>query len=85
VKSHPSAAAPSGACLPAGLPFDAFGEPRVRYVRITLDGSHCVMRPQEGDSYLAEAKAQGYDSAYTATDVYLSEREFEDLPEFDGF
>ena len=72
-------------CLINGLRFDAFGEPRVRYVRVSLSGNHCIMRPSEGDSYLQDARDCGDDSEYTVADVYLSEREFEDLPEHDGF
>jgi hypothetical protein len=64
---------------------DAFGEPRTRYVRVSLDGNHCVMRPQEGDTYLADARQNGDDSPYDVADVYLSEREFNDLPEHEGF
>lgn len=70
---------------PPGVMFDAFGEPRTRHVRVSLDGSHCVMHPSEGDSYLADAKANGDESEYVVADVYLSEREFDDLGEFDGF
>ena len=65
--------------------FDALGEPRTRHVRVTLEGNHCVMRAINGDSYLKEARADGDESAYVVSDVYLSEREFEDLPEHDGF
>jgi hypothetical protein len=72
-------------CQINGLMFDALGEPRTRYVRVTLDGSHCVMHPSEGDRYLQDARAAGDESEYTVRDVYLSEREFDDLPEFDGF
>ena len=74
-------------CPPDSLMFDAFGEPRTRYVRVTLDGSHCVMHPSEGDRHLQDAR-EADDSAadrYTVRDVWLSEREFDDLPEFDGF
>lgn len=66
-----------------GLMFDAFGAPRTRYVRVTLDSRHCVMRPSEGDTYIEDASACG--DNYIVRDVYLSEREFNDLPEFDGF
>lgn len=45
-----------GMCQPDGLKFDAFGEPRTRYVRVTLRGDHCVMRPSEGDSYVEDAR-----------------------------
>jgi hypothetical protein len=72
-------------CQPLGLWFDAFGEKRQRYVRVSLDGNHCVMHPSEGDTYLKDARDCGDDSQYTVADVYLSEREFEDLPEHDGF
>lgn len=64
---------------------DALGEPRTRYVRVTLDGNHCVMSAVEGDRFLTEARNAGDESAYEITDVYLSEREFEDLPEHEGF
>ncbi len=66
----------------ASLMFDAFGEPRTRYVRVSLHGSHCVMHPSEGDTYLKDAKDAGDDGEYTVVDVYLSEREFEDLGHF---
>lgn len=70
-----------------GLRFDALGEPRRRYVRVTLNGSHCVMPPAEGDSYIEAARNDGDPDwdRYIVRDVYLSEREFEDLPEFEGF
>ena len=64
---------------------DALGERRKRYVRVTLHGSHCVMRPCEGDGYVQVARDNGDDSEYIVSDVYLSEREFEALPEFGGF
>lgn len=68
------------------LYIDGMGEPRTRYVRVSLNGSnHCVMHPSEGDAYLADAKAAGDESDYTVRDVWLSEREFEDLPEHEGF
>ena len=70
---------------PNGLMFDALGEPRTRYVRVTLNGSHCVMHPSEGDTYIADARAADDQSDYKVADVWLSEREFEDLAEFNGF
>lgn len=73
------------ACQPEGLRLDAFGEPRTRYVRVSLDGTHCVMHPSEGDTYLQNARAGGDESPYVVADVWLSEREFGDLGEFDGF
>ena len=72
-------------CQPNGLMFDALGEPRTRHVRVTLDGSHCVMTPIDGDRYVQDARDAGDESPYVVADVWLSEREFEDLPEHDGF
>ena len=72
-------------CQPDGLKFDALGEPRNRYVRVTLDGNHCVMHPSEGDTYLKDARENGDESPYVVRDVWLSEREFDDLPEHNGF
>jgi hypothetical protein len=73
------------ACQPNGLMFDAFGEPRKRYVRVSLNGSHCVMHPSEGDRYIEDARGAGDESQYVVADVWLSEREFDDLGDFDGF
>jgi hypothetical protein len=67
------------------LMFDALGERRKRYVRVSLGGNHCVMHPSEGDCYLKDARDAGDESGYTVADVYLSEREFDDLPEHNGF
>lgn len=74
-------------CQPEGLGFDAFGEPRTRYVRVTLNRNHCVMHPSEGDCYVQDARDAGDPDweRYIVRDVWLSEREFEDLPEHDGF
>ena len=72
-------------CQINGLMFDALGEPRTRYVRVSINGSHCVMDASDGDRYIEDARAAGDESAYEVEDVYISEREFEDLPEFDGF
>jgi len=70
-------------CMPSML--DAFGEQRTRYVRVSLGGNHCVRHPSEGDCYLKDARDAGDDGQYTVADVYISEREFEDLPEHNGF
>jgi hypothetical protein len=74
-------------CLINGMQFDALGQPRTRYVRVSLDGNHCVMYPSEGDCYMQEARDAGDPDwkRYIVRDVWLSEREFEDLPEHDGF
>ena len=83
--SAPVVDAAAERCQPDGLKFDAFGEPRTRYVRVSLENDHCVMHPSEGDSYLKDAREWGDESPYVVRDVWLSEREFDDLPEHNGF
>lgn len=83
--SAPVVDAAAERCQPDGLKFDAFGEPRTRYVRVSLENDHCVMHPSEGDSYLKNAREWGDESPYVVRDVWLSEREFDDLPEHNGF
>jgi hypothetical protein len=75
-------AAQIGACLPNGVLFDAFGRERVRYVRVTLDGSHLILHPRELEAFKANEEEP---ERFTYTDVYLSEEEADALPEFDGF
>lgn len=69
-------------CQPEGLMFDAFGNPRVRYVRVTLDGAHLILHPDELEAWKANEENP---DQFTFTDVYLSEEEADALPEFDGF
>jgi hypothetical protein len=68
-------------CLPNGVMFDAFGEPRKRYVRVIFDGTTCVVDPVN----VADTIGEDDPKNYVLQDTHLSEREFEDLPEFDGF
>jgi len=72
-------------CQINDLTFDAFGAPRTRHVCVTFDGNSCVMTTVDGDCYVQDARDAGDNSCYEVRDVYLSEREFEDLPEHGGF
>jgi hypothetical protein len=65
----------------AELLVDAFGNPRTIAKRITLDGTSLICRPDEVKDFI-EAEDE---SAYTITDVYLSDYEIERLPEFEGW
>jgi hypothetical protein len=76
----PGAAAPIQPAPEAAM-FDAFGNPRTRHVRITHDGVSLIERPENVTAMVEQDRI----SDYTLTDVYLSERELDDLPEFDGF
>lgn len=66
-------------CIVGGLPFDNEGNPRKRYVRITYDGIGCISEPEDVD-----AMTDG-EAGYVLEDVYLSEQEYEALPEFSGW
>jgi hypothetical protein len=67
-------------CMPDGLPFDAAGNKRERYVRVIYEGTTCVVPPKD-----VPAATAVYPTDYTLQDVYLSPQEFERLPEFGGF
>ena len=62
------------------LRVDAFGNPRVRHVRVTVDGTSCICRPDEVSDWAGDDPSQS-----TLTDVWLSYEEVELLPEFEGF
>jgi len=65
-----------------GLPFDRQGNERKQFVRISLDGTYCIMTPAEGEQFLREAE---YPDDYTVADVWMSQAEFDAMPEFAGF
>jgi hypothetical protein len=71
--------------LPAAMMYDALGAPRKRYVRVSYEGSHMVLTPEEAQCFVEESEISGDETPYIRTDTYLSEREFEDLPEHEGF
>jgi hypothetical protein len=80
---------PTAICLPNGAMFDAFGNPRVRYVRVSFDGSHMILSTAEEAAWKMEAEAAaasiGQTDPHAYSDVYLSDVEADALPEFDGF
>ena len=51
-----------------------------RFVRVELDGSSCVMEPNE-----AEAMARDSEVDYKLLDVFLTRDQFNAMPEFAGF
>ncbi len=76
---------PTTKAATADYEFDALGEPRTRYVRVILDGATMVISSADAEEFNATAKANDDNSDYEFKDVYLSERELDDLPEFEGF
>jgi hypothetical protein len=75
-------AAGIGACLPQGVLFDAYGNPRVRHIRVIFDGMTCVV---SSDAEAQEYRLNDPEGTYEFKDVFLSKEEFDALPEFDGF
>jgi hypothetical protein len=72
-------------CCEPMLMFDRLGNPRTRYVRISHNGAHMVMTPDEAQCFKEESEISGDETPYILTDTYLSKQEFEDMPEFEGF
>lgn len=52
-----------------------------RFVKITYDGSSCIVRPHEVDDMLDGAEPSGY----SIKDVWMSEAMYAKLPEFMGW
>lgn len=51
-----------------------------RFVLMTYDGTSCTVRPSEVADLI-----DGNDEGYTFTDIWMTEDEFEALPEFSGW
>lgn len=51
-----------------------------RFIRVQLDGSSCVMEPNE-----AEAMERDSEENYKLSDVFLTRDQFNAIPEFAGF
>ena len=64
---------------------DAIGAPRIRYVRVSHNGAHEIMTPAQAECFIQESQISGDETPYILTETYLSEREFDDLPELEGF
>jgi hypothetical protein len=89
VQVHPDTAANNSPLAPDGVMFDAFGNPRKRFVRVSYNGAHAILSTVEIAAWKMEAEAAaasiGRTDPHTYSDVYLSEEEADALPEFDGF
>jgi len=54
-------------------------EKDVCYIKVSYEGSYCIMT-------IKEAVSGGFeDSYYTFQPVFMTERQFKNLPEFTGF
>lgn len=56
-----------------------------RYTKIELDGSYCVMEPREAEAMIADMSVDEQESDYKISDIYMTQEEFENLPEFQGW
>lgn len=71
---------PPGACIDPAL-YPELTAPR-RFVRIEHFGSFCICSPENVGDWIADADDP---SEYKITDVWMTQKEFDDLPEFKGF
>ena len=53
-----------------------------RFVRISFDGSHCLLTPNEAKAYLEDCEDP---NVYEVSDVFITQDQFENLAEFTGF
>lgn len=70
---------PAGACIDPALHPEL--TERKRFVRIEHDGASCICRPNEVDDMIDD----GDPGQYKITDAWMTEKEFDTLPEFVGF
>lgn len=66
--------------IPVYLPeLDPANQPRT-YVKVSHDGSSCIMEPREAAALMKDAPG-----VYTAEEVQMEPSRFEKLPEFSGW
>jgi hypothetical protein len=70
---------PPGACIDPVL-YPELTEPK-RFVRIEYQGTYCICKPDEAQDMIE----LGFEDEYTVTDVFMTQQEFDALPEFMGF
>lgn len=69
-------------CIVDGVPFDKEGNPRKRFAKITYEGSWFICRSEESESMIGDVDDR---DAYIVEDVFMSQQEYEALPEFVGW
>lgn len=52
-----------------------------RFVKLTMDGASCIVHPNELDSMLAGEELETIEQS----DVWMTEAQWEALPEFEGW
>lgn len=52
-----------------------------RYIRMTMDGASCISEPDEVKDILTGDDMAGC----TLTEVWMTQQQYEDLPEFSGW
>lgn len=56
-----------------------------RFVSVELDGSRCLMEPDDALDYMDDVKYENDAENYKYTDIYLTRDQYEKMPEFAGF
>ncbi len=52
-----------------------------RYAKLSYDGQFVIMTPSEAEVWLDDC----WDETYVLDEVWMTEKQYEDLPEFEGF
>ena len=55
------------------------------YLKVEFDGSWCIIEPKDLTSFICSDIDYQEAEKYTITPQYMTQEEFEKLPEFDGF
>lgn len=55
------------------------------YIKITHDGSSCIMEPHTALDFLKEINLYEDPDEYSKETVMLTQQQFDDMPEFAGF
>jgi hypothetical protein len=72
---------PPGACIDPALHPEL--TERKRYVRLEYDGNVCIVEPDDVDDMIEDHDPDA--DPIKQSDVWMTAKEFEDLPEFEGW
>lgn len=74
---------PPGACY---IPdFDPYVTEKRRYVRVEHDGAKYLCEPSEAGAIVQSIRIDEQDADIQLTDVWMTEAQFDRLPEFQGY
>jgi len=56
-----------------------------KYIRLEYDGTYCIMTPDDAMDYMDDCEYEKDAGEYKYEEIYLTQDQFEKLPEFQGF